>query len=109
MNAPAHIIPPAFAPHAEAILRFLPGCHGRELELRCRLAAARDAASSALTRDSGEATGTLTEIQRLATTYAYAPAEPAQLEALLQALRRMMAATAFLTDFSDAKDDDARG
>jgi hypothetical protein len=51
----------------------LPGCEGEELQVRCSILLMRDQASSSLRRCSDEAAGTLNEVQRLATLYAYAP------------------------------------
>lgn len=102
MNAPANIVPPQFARYAEAVHTFLPGCHGRELELRCRIMSARDTASASLSRGlcSPEAEATVSEMQRLASTYAYAELAEEQLDALLIALRSLIKAAFHLDEFA---------
>lgn len=94
MNAPATIVPPEMARYAETILTFLPACHGRELELRCRIMSARENATAVIGkgRCPPEALGARSEIQRLALEYAYAPASEDELALLLDALRLLLRA-----------------
>jgi hypothetical protein len=109
MNAPAQILPPHLAHHVSAVHAMLPGCAGKELELRCRLLSARNSASFALGRAccSEDSTGVVTEIARLGTLYAFAPLGVDQLSRLMEALKRMMSAVGFLDDLAGSGD--ARG
>jgi hypothetical protein len=50
MNAPANIAAPELSRYADTVRTFLPTCHGRELELRCRIMSARENATAAIGR-----------------------------------------------------------
>jgi hypothetical protein len=104
MNVPANILPPQLTRYVDAVHTFLPGCDGRELELRCRIMSARDTASASLSRGlcSPEARATVAEMSRLASTYAYMPASEEQLDALLIALRALIKAAFHLDQFAEA-------
>jgi hypothetical protein len=103
VNAPANILPPEMARYADTVMTFLPTCHGRELELRCRIMSARENATAAIGRGrcAPEAIGARTEIQRLALEYAYATASCEELELLLDALRLLLRAAMRLDRLSE--------
>jgi hypothetical protein len=71
VNAPARIRP-ARDRYTGIVKHHLPGCKGEELELRCSILLMRDQAGSSLRQCSEDAAGALSEVQRLATVYAYA-------------------------------------
>jgi hypothetical protein len=103
MNAPANIAAPELSRYADTVRTFLPACHGRELELRCRIMSARENATAAIGRGrcAPEAFGARSEIQRLALEYAYAPASCDELALLLDALRLLLRAAMRLDRFSE--------
>lgn len=71
MNAPAKI-PSARDQYRPQVKRFVPGCEGRELELRCSLLLLRDQATSRMRNCSDEAHAVCALIVRLACEYAFA-------------------------------------
>lgn len=107
MNAPANIFPPHLLRHVESVKTFIPGCHGKELELRCRLMSFRDSASIHVRNCSDEAVVAVQEIQRLAVTHALAPVSVKRLEALHTAMRSLVRAATLLDEFAEG--DGARG
>lgn len=110
MNAQTNL-PKGLSAHKQTVRAMLPNVVGEELELRCRLLVARNTASFALSRQVREedAQGLLVEIDALAARYAFADLDTDQIKKLLEGLRLMMRATAFLNEFTDLRGADARG
>jgi hypothetical protein len=92
------------ARYADTIRTFLPACHGRELELRCRIMSARENATALIGKGkcSPEALGARAEIQRLALDYTYAPVSEDELALLLDALRLLLRAAMRLDRLAEA-------
>lgn len=81
MNAPAKI-PSARDQYRPQVRRFMPGCEGRELELRCSLLLLRDQATSRMRNCGGEAYDVCALIVRLVCEYALASMPIERLEEL---------------------------
>lgn len=88
MNAPAKI-KPSRARYVPIVKHHLPRCEGKELDLRCSILFLRDQATSTMQRCSDEAHGTLSEVQRLGSDYAYAYISIEQLEEVRYLLLRL--------------------
>lgn len=99
MNAPAKITP-ARDRYLPIVKHHLPACEGTELTLRCSLLLMRDNATSNLRRCSAASAGVLSEVERLATLYAYAPMPNEQLAELRYQLLRLTAAASGLEQFA---------
>lgn len=99
MNAPATITP-ARDRYKPIVLHHCPGCEGETLSLRCSLLLIRDNAASALRRCSDESAGVLTEVQRLAATYAFAPIPTDELKELRRALLNLTASASSIEAFA---------
>jgi hypothetical protein len=93
MNAPAKVAPSRDR-YIPIVKHHLPACEGKELELRCSILFLRDKAAAAMRRCSEEAEGVLCEVQRIASTYAYANIPTESLgDVRYQLLRLTMAAS----------------
>ena len=77
MNATAKIRP-SRGRYIPIVNHHLPRCAGKELDLRCSILFLRDQAASTMQRCSYEAYGTLSEVQRIGSAFAYAqiPIDP---------------------------------
>lgn len=99
MTAPAKIAP-ARDRYIPIVRHHLPTCEGRELELRCSILMFRDNSASSMRRCSDEAHGILSEIQRLATIYAFASMPIEELAELRYRLGMLTACASGLEQFA---------
>lgn len=90
MNAPATITP--LDAYQTIVLHHLPGIAGEEVAIRCALLRMRDKAGRNLHRCSDEAYGSLAEVQRLATLYAFARIPIEELRELRHRLNQLILA-----------------
>jgi hypothetical protein len=101
MNAHAEIRPER-AQYEPLVDRFLPGCSGEELALRCSLLLLRDNATQGLNHCSDEAHDPLRAVERLASRYAYASVPLEQLKLLRYELVRLVTVATGLEQFAKA-------
>lgn len=99
MNAPAKI-EPSRDRYLPIVKHHLPHCEGEELSLRCSILMMRDQAASNLRACSDEAAGCLSEVQRLASVYAYHSMPLEQLAALRYQLLRLTTCASGLEAFA---------
>lgn len=88
------------AKYKPVVTTFLPGCHGKELELRASLLLLRDNSQRHLSYCSEQAHSVLTEINRLAALYAYESMKIEALEALRHTLVKMITVASELEMFA---------
>jgi hypothetical protein len=99
MNAPAKIAP-ARDRYRMIVRHHCPAAEGDDLTLRCSLLLIRDKAASALRHCSEEAAGILIEVQRLASTYAFASIPTAELADLRRRLVLLTSCASGLEGFA---------
>lgn len=99
MNAPAKIRS-ARDDYIPQVRRFVPGCRGRELELRCSLLLSRDQAASAAQRCSREAEGILEHILWLVDEHAFRRMPLDRLEEVREHVVRLVCCASGLESFA---------
>lgn len=92
MNALSRIEPtPERMVYVPLVQRYLPGCSGQELGLRCSMLLMRDKATAVLRDCCPETAQILEAVERIATTHAFQPMSQERLERARYNLLRLVA------------------